>query len=66
MHGNDSFGFVDSKDVLCRCHMLPVFAKGRQQASGISISHCAKDGKDYNQYYVGWCIYNDVMILTLM
>jgi hypothetical protein len=56
MHGNESFGFVDPKDVLRGCHILPVFAKGRRQANGVSISRCAKDGKDYKQYYVGRCV----------
>jgi hypothetical protein len=53
MNENHSFGFVDPKDVLRGCHILPVFAKGKRQEDGIGISHCAKDGKDYNQYFVG-------------
>jgi hypothetical protein len=48
MHHNDSFGFVDPGDVLRGCHILPAFAKGKQQANGVGVSHCAKDGKDYN------------------
>jgi hypothetical protein len=35
------------------CHILPAFAKGKRQANGVSISRCAKDGKDYNLYYIG-------------
>jgi len=54
MNKNDSFGFVDPKDVLHGCHILPAFTKGKQQEGGIGISHCAKDGKDYNQYFVNW------------
>jgi hypothetical protein len=53
MNENRSFGFVDPKDVLRRCHVLPVFAKGKRQEDGVGISRCAKDGKDYNQYFVG-------------
>jgi len=53
MNEADAFGFVDPKDVLRGCHILPNFAKGKRQPDGISISHCAKDGRDYNQYYVG-------------
>jgi hypothetical protein len=53
MNENRSFGFVDPKDVLRGCHILPAFAKGKRQEDGIGISHCAKDGKDYNQYFVG-------------
>jgi hypothetical protein len=53
MHRTHSFGFVDPKDVLRGCHILPSFAKGKRQTNGVGISRCAKDGKDYNLYYVG-------------
>ena len=53
MNKNYSFGFVDPKDVLRGCHILPAFAKGKRHKDGIGISHCAKDGNDYNQYFVG-------------
>ena len=49
-----SFGFVDPKDVLQGCHILPAFAKGQRQNDGVGISRCAKDGKDYIQYFVNW------------
>jgi hypothetical protein len=52
MHRNDSFGFVDPKDVLRGCHIIPAFAKGKRQVNEVGISRCAKDGKDYNLYYV--------------
>lgn len=53
MHDKDSFGFVDPKDVLRGCHMLPHFARGKRHESGIGISRCARDGKDYREYYIG-------------
>jgi len=53
MQYDDSFGFVDPRDVLQGCHIIPAFAKGRQQADGVGVSRCAKDGKDYSLYYVG-------------
>ena len=53
MHRNGSFGFVDPRDVLRGCHILPAFAKGKRQADGVSASSCAKDGTDYHLYYVG-------------
>jgi len=53
MSGDGAFGFIDPKDVLRGCHIIPNFAKGKQQADGVGISHCAKDVRDYNQYYVG-------------
>jgi len=53
MHKSDSFGFVDLKDVLRGCHIIPAFANGKQYENGVGISCCAKDGKDYKLYYVG-------------
>jgi hypothetical protein len=29
MHHNSSFGFVDPRDILRGCHILPAFAKGK-------------------------------------
>jgi hypothetical protein len=52
MHRSGSFSFVDLRDVLRGCHILPAFAKGKQQADGVSVSRCAKDGTDYHVYYV--------------
>jgi hypothetical protein len=49
----DAFGFVDPKDVLRGCHIMPVFARQKQHVDGVGISSCAKDGKDYRYYYVG-------------
>ncbi len=56
MHKIGSFGFVDPRDVLRGCHILPAFAKGRRQPDGVGVSCCAKDGKDYDLYYVGRCV----------
>ena len=53
MTRTESFGFVDPKDVLRGCHMLPAFAKGLRHPNGAGISRCAKDNQDYNLYYVG-------------
>ena len=48
-----SLGFVDPKDVLRGCHLIPAFAKGRHHSNGVGVSRCAKDGNDYTLYYVG-------------
>lgn len=48
-----SLGFVDPKDVLRGCHIIPAFAKGRRHQNGVGVSRCAKDGNDYRLYYVG-------------
>jgi hypothetical protein len=53
MNGDDAFGFVDPKDVLRGCHIMPNFAKGKRHTDGVGISRCAKDAKDYSRYYVG-------------
>ena len=53
IRGSDAFGFVDPKDMLRSCHILPAFEKGKQHQNGVGISRCAKDGDDYNRYYVG-------------
>jgi hypothetical protein len=69
MHRNDSFGFVDPKDVLCGCHIIPAFTKGKRQVNEVGISRCAKDGKDYNFYYVSryvlWFGHDDIPTLCL-
>jgi hypothetical protein len=53
MNEEDPFGFVDPKDVLRGCHMIPNFATGKRHADEVGISRCAKDGKDYRSYCVG-------------
>ena len=53
MNKEGAFGFVDLKNVIRGCHLMPNFAKGKRQADGVGISRCAKDGKDYNCYYAG-------------
>ena len=53
MSRDDAFGFVDPTDVLRGCHIMPNFAKGKRHADSVGVSRCAKDGKDYNRYYVG-------------
>jgi hypothetical protein len=53
LNGENTFGFVDPKDVLRGCHLMPNFAAGKRHADEIGISRCAKDGKDYKSYYVG-------------
>jgi hypothetical protein len=47
-----AFGFVDPKDVLRGCHIIPAFARGKRHSDGISISRCACDGKDWTRYCV--------------
>lgn len=37
INGQDAFGFVDPKDVLRGCHILPAFAKGKRHEDGLGI-----------------------------
>ena len=66
MNGEDAFAFVDPKDVLRGCHIMPRFAKGKRHADGIGVSRCAKDGNDYHRYYIGRCVrsWQRIPILT--
>lgn len=53
LHDNESFGFVDPKDVLRGCHIIPAFSAGKRPENRIDVSRCAKDSKDYKRYYIG-------------
>ncbi|KAI0054668.1 hypothetical protein BV25DRAFT_1816733, partial [Artomyces pyxidatus] len=48
----DAFGFVDPNDVLRGCHIVPDFASGKRRDDGAGLSGFAKDGEDYNRYYI--------------
>ena len=50
-----AFGFVDPADVLRGFHLIPRFVHGRRQEDGISLSRCAKDGRDWRMYFANRC-----------
>jgi hypothetical protein len=50
-----AFGFVDPRDVLRGCHIMPRFAKGKVHSDGIGLSRCAADSNDWIYYYVNRC-----------
>ena len=52
---NDSFGFVDPRDVLRGCHIMQRFARGKVHADGKGLSRCAADSNDWRYYYIGRC-----------
>src|ERR1700722_17608570 len=52
MASNSAFGFVDPKDVLRGCHIVPAFKDGKVHSDGIGLSHCANDSQDRNRYCV--------------
>ena len=53
LNDNESFGFVDPVDILRGCHIIPAFSSSKRQEIRIDVSWCAKDSKDYKQYYIG-------------
>jgi len=55
MASNGAFGFVDPRDVLRGCHIIPRFAKGKVHSDGIGLSRCAGDTQDWQCYYVNRC-----------
>lgn len=52
MTQQDSFSFLDPEDVVRSCHVVPTFCLGRRHADGKGLSHFARDGLDWNSYYV--------------
>ena len=48
----DAFGFVDPADVLHRCHLIPAFERGPLHPDRTAMSHIARDGGDWREYYV--------------
>jgi hypothetical protein len=56
MQTGGAFGFIDPRDVLRGCHIIPAFARGKSQWDGISISRCARDGNDWASYYINRCV----------
>jgi hypothetical protein len=51
-----AFGFVDPRDVLRGCHVIPAFARGKTHLDGVSLSHVVQDAKDWSRYYIGRCL----------
>jgi hypothetical protein len=51
-----AFGFVDPRNVLRSCHIIPAFARGRLHLDGVGFSRIARDGKDWSRYYVNRCV----------
>lgn len=53
-----AFGFVDPKDVLRGCHILPAFARGKARIDGVGLSRLAHDAQDWSRYCVNRCVKN--------
>jgi hypothetical protein len=63
VESEDAFGFVDPRDILRGCHIIPAFARGKRHSDGISISRCALDGNDWARYLVNRCVKHNVIDL---
>ena len=63
VESDDAFGFVDPRDVLRGCHIIPAFSRGKRHSDGISISRCALDGNDWARYLVNRCVKHRTMVL---
>ena len=66
IHQANSFGFVDPKDILHWCHIIPAFAKGKLHTNEVGISCFAKDHNDQMLYYIGWCVRSSSDLATLL
>ena len=52
MNRADAFGFVDPRDVLRSCHLVPDFTAGKLHTDGVVFSRIARDSEDWKQYCV--------------
>ena len=55
MADEQAFGFVDPRNVLRSCHIVPAFARGRARADGIGLSKLVCDSRDWSRYRVNRC-----------
>ncbi|KAH7918896.1 hypothetical protein BV22DRAFT_1108243 [Leucogyrophana mollusca] len=62
MADEGAFGFLDPKDVLCGCHIIPAFAQGKLHADGIGLSRCIDDFQDSKYYYVNRFVDRDMVM----
>jgi hypothetical protein len=52
MNEEEAFGFVDPAHVLRGTHLIPNFVLKTRNVDGVGVSECARDSKDWCQYYV--------------
>ncbi|KAH7904506.1 hypothetical protein BJ138DRAFT_1019068 [Hygrophoropsis aurantiaca] len=60
MATDGAFGFLDPKDVLRGCHIIPAFADGKVHADGAGLSHCIHDSEDWKGYFVNRFVDRDM------
>jgi hypothetical protein len=56
MAQEDSFGFINPRDVLRACHIEPAFSAGLVYQDGVGLSGLARDKQDFRSYYVNRCV----------
>lgn len=56
MANKESFGFLDSSDVMRATHIVPAFAAGTRYPDKVGMSKCRMDSEDWNSYYVMWYV----------
>ncbi|RDB26818.1 hypothetical protein Hypma_005389 [Hypsizygus marmoreus] len=60
----NAFGFIDPRDVLRACHIVPRFCLGRKHddAYGKGISKAAQEYQDWNAYFVNRFVDRDMLM----
>jgi len=67
MADKEAFGFVDPREVLRGCHIVPAFASGRARVDGVGLSGLAGDAQDWSRYRVNrWVQSHSPLILILI
>ena len=52
MVSEGTFDFINPRDVIQGCHIIPAFARGRRFPDGKGLSKCVKDSQDWKGYYI--------------
>jgi hypothetical protein len=56
MADDDAFGFIDPRDVVRACHLVPKMSTGQVHSDGIGLSKLAKDYRDWRSYFINWYV----------
>jgi hypothetical protein len=61
-----TFGFVDPRDVLRGCHIIPTFACGNVHLDRVGLSRCAHDAHDWRRYYINRCVIYTISLANII
>jgi len=56
MADEDAFGFIDPRDVVRACHLVPRISIGQVHSDGIGLSKLARDYRDWRSYFINWYV----------